>query len=205
MANNYTKIVTPVGLAQYPWLTTADTKFGEPGDYKTNLVIKKENCKDVIKSIDEAIKESLTLAKEKSKSKEIKQASLPYHDELDEKGNPTGNVVFKFKCKAVVTMKTGETFENKPAIFDANGIPAKDVNVWGGSELKVSAELIPYYTSMVGAGVSMRLRAAQVIKLVEGGNNSTGYGFKKEEGFAVSETQEFDNETQPVVAQEDDF
>ena len=102
-------------------------------------------------------------------------------------------------------MKTGETFENKPAIFDANGIPAKDVNVWGGSELKVSAELIPYYTSMVGAGVSMRLRAAQVIKLVEGGNNSTGYGFKKEEGFAVSETQEFDNETQPVVAQEDDF
>ena len=34
MANTYTKIVTPVGLAQYPWLTTADTKFGEPGDYK---------------------------------------------------------------------------------------------------------------------------------------------------------------------------
>ena len=90
---------------------------------KTNLVIKKDDCKDVIKSIDEAIKESLTLAKEKSKSKTIKQASLPYNDELDDEGNPTGNVIFKFKCKAVVTMKTGETFENKPAIFDANGIP----------------------------------------------------------------------------------
>ena len=98
--------MTPVGLAQFPWLTTADTKFGEPGDYKTNLVIKKDDCKDVIKSIDKAIQESLTLAKEKSKSKQIKQASLPYHDELDEKGDPTGNVVFKFKCKAVVTPAT---------------------------------------------------------------------------------------------------
>jgi len=207
MANNYTKIVTPVGLAQYPWLTTADTKFskGEPGDYKVNLIIKKDDCKDVIKSIDEAFKESLTLAKEKSKSKEVKQASLPYHDELDDEGNPTGKIVFKFKCKSVVTMKNGETFENKPAIFDAQGIPLKDVNVWGGSELKVSSELIPYYTSMVGAGVSMRLKGVQVIKLVEGGNDSSGHGFKKEQGYTVSETQEFDNETQPVVAQEDDF
>jgi len=205
MANSYTKIVTPVGVAQFPWLTTADTKFGEPGDYKVNLVIKKEDCGAIIHVIDEVVKESLTLAKEKSKSKTIKQANPPYNDELDDEGNPTGNVIFKFKCKSVVTMKTGETFENRPAIFDAKGIPLKDVNVWGGSELKVSSELIPYYTSMVGAGVSMRLKGVQVIKLVEGGSDSSGHGFKKEEGYTASETQEFDNETQPVVAQEDDF
>ena len=58
-----------------------------------------------------------------------------------------------------------------------------NVNVWGGSEIKVSAELIPYFTSMVGAGVSMRLRAAQIINLIEGGSNSSGYGFKEEEGY----------------------
>ena len=65
-----------------------------------------------------------------------------------------------------------------------------NVNVWGGSELKVSAELIPYFTSMVGAGVSMRLRAAQIIKLIEGGSNSSGYGFKEEEGYEHNELRE---------------
>ena len=57
---------------------------------------------------------------------------------------------------------------------------AIDANVWSGSEMKVSAELIPYYTAMAGAGVSMRLRAVQITKLVEGGSsNAKGYGFDK--------------------------
>ena len=41
--------------------------------------------------------------------------------------------------------------------------------VWSGSEMKVSADMIPYYTAMAGAGVSLRLKAVQITKLVEGG------------------------------------
>ena len=42
MKNKYTKIVTPVGIAQYPWLSSPDTKFSEVGDYKTNLILSKK-------------------------------------------------------------------------------------------------------------------------------------------------------------------
>ena len=84
----------------------------------------------------------------------------------------------------------------------------QNVNVWGGSQIKVSAELIPYYTQMVGAGISMRLRAAQVIELVEGGSNSEGYGFKKEDGYVhttETKSEEFKDETKKEVSTEDDF
>ena len=70
-------------------------------------------------------------------------------------------------------------------MFDATGKPiAKDTIVWGGSEMKVSYELVPYHTTLVGAGVSLRLKAAQILKLVSGeGAAASSYGFSKEEGF----------------------
>ena len=43
---------------------------------------------------------------------------------------------------------------------------------------------------MVGAGVSMRLRAVQIIKLVEGGGgNAKGFGFDETDGYEHQETQ----------------
>ena len=99
----------------------------------------------------------------------------------------TGSTVFKFKTKAQITTKDGKIIPNRVAIFDSKGTPMTDCNVWSGSEMKVSAELVPYYTAMVGAGVSMRLRAVQITKLVEGGNgNAKGYGFGEEEGYEQS-------------------
>tara|TARA_B100000929_G_scaffold118654_1_gene94038 strand:- start:1321 stop:1944 length:624 start_codon:yes stop_codon:yes gene_type:complete len=207
MKNKNVKIITPSGIAQYPWLTTADTKFSETGEFKTNLILSKKDALSVSQIIDKAYSDSITFAKEKAKGKKIKEADKPYFDEVTEDGKPTGNVIFKFKCKAKVTTKNGDTFDNKPAIFDSEGKPMKNVNVWGGSQIKVSAELIPYYTQMVGAGISMRLRAAQVIELVEGGSNSEGYGFKKEQGYvhAESKSEELKNETTKEVSTEDDF
>ncbi len=68
-------------------------------------------------------------------------------------------------------------------MFDSSGKPLTDANVWSGSEMKVSAELVHWFTAMAGAGVSLRLRAVQITKLVEGGaGNAEGYGFDKVEG-----------------------
>jgi hypothetical protein len=62
---------------------------------------------------------------------------------------------------------------------------------------------------MVGAGVSMRLRAAQIINLIEGGSNSSGYGFKEEEGYEHSDTrstEEFTNDAPTEIPEDkDDF
>ena len=177
--NNNVKVVSPVGVSQYAWLTTPDTRFDETGHYKTNLIINGKEAQSWKTQIDAEIKKSGALAKEKAKGKAIKEAPRPYDDEMID-GKASGNVIFKFKTKAKIIAKDGKVIPNRVALFDSAGKPMIDANVWSGSEMKVSAELIPYYTAMAGAGVSMRLRAVQVTKLVEGGSsNAKGYGFEK--------------------------
>tara|TARA_R100001129_G_scaffold164279_1_gene130342 strand:+ start:324 stop:941 length:618 start_codon:yes stop_codon:yes gene_type:complete len=177
--NNNVKVVSPVGVSQYAWLTTPDTRFDETGHYKTNLIINGKEAQSLKTQIDAEIKKSVALAKEKAKGKAIKEAPRPYDDEMID-GKASGNVIFKFKTKAKIIAKDGKVIPNRVALFDSAGKPMIDANVWSGSEMKVSAELIPYYTAMAGAGVSMRLRAVQVTKLVEGGSsNAKGYGFEK--------------------------
>jgi len=69
--------------------------------------------------------------------------------------------------------------------------------------MKVSAELIPYYTAMAGAGVSLRLRAVQITKLVEGGSgNAKGYGFGEEDGYKL---ETFENVSSDETVSEEDF
>tara|TARA_R100000995_G_scaffold35444_1_gene16169 strand:- start:1226 stop:1843 length:618 start_codon:yes stop_codon:yes gene_type:complete len=188
MAQQNEKVVSPVGVSQYAWLTQPDTRFDENGHYKTNLIVSTDDATELTNAIDNARQKAVELAKEKAKGKKIKEADAPYTEELDDDGKPTGNTIFKFKCKAKIVAKDGTIIPNKVALFDAKGKPMTDVNVWSGSEIKVSAELIPYYTAMVGAGVSMRLRAVQILKLVEGGGgNAKGYGFDKQEGYEHKE------------------
>ena len=137
------KVVTPIGVSQYAWLTQPDTRFDENGHYKTNLILKTEDAGELMQRIDRALETSRELAQEKAKGKKIKQADAPYFEEVDDAGNSTGNTIFKFKCKAQIVSKDGTIIPNKVALFDAKGTPMKDVNVWSGSEIIVSAELIP--------------------------------------------------------------
>ena len=195
---NYAKIVTPVGVSQFCWLNVPDTKFDETGHYKTNLIVNAKEGQAIVKSINEEVKKAVTIGAEKSNGKEVKKANLPFEEEYVE-GKPTGNLIFKFQTKAKIMTKDGKVIPNKVAIFDSQGKPMTDISIWSGSEMKVSAELIPYFTAMAGAGVSLRLRAVQITKLVEGGNaNSAGHGFDKvEDGYVAPEVDKtFENEVQ---------
>jgi len=52
--------------------------------------------------------------------------------------------------------------------------------------------MIPYYTAMAGAGVSLRLKAVQITKLVEGGAGAgaKGHGFDEiKDGYVAPEEQ----------------
>jgi len=188
----YNKIVTPVGVSQYCWLNTPDTKFDKEngGHFKTNLILKGSEAQTVIKSIKEEMKKSLEMAKEKTKGKEPKTANMPFEEEYIE-GKPTGNIIFKFKAKAKIMMKSGDVIDIKIPIFDSKGTPIKE-QVWSGSEMKISADMIPYYTAMAGAGVSLRLKAVQITKLVEGGAGAgaKGHGFDEiKDGYVAPEEQ----------------
>jgi hypothetical protein len=117
-----------------------------------------------------------------------------------ESEEPTGEIEFKFKCKAGGTTKAGKEWKRTVAIFDAKGNPAKGVKeIWGGTEGKVSFTASPYFVAATGTvGLSLRLEAVQILNLVSGGSrDAAGYGFGKEEGDfdATEETQGFVDET----------
>ena len=174
MAQQPIEFTTPKGIAQYPWLSKPDTKFSEEGVYKVNLIIPKADAIPLLKQINEVFAENVDKQTKNAKGKDIKKANPPYFEELDDAGQPTGNVILKFKSKAAY----------KPAIFDAKGIPMIDSNIWGGSELKINGSIAPYYTTLIGAGVALRLRAVQVIQYVEGGSSSAdGFGFEAVAGY----------------------
>jgi len=177
MAQAPNVFTTPKGIAQYPWLSKPDTKFNEEGEYKVNLILSKKEAAPVIEQINAAFAENFKI-QEKEHGKDIKTANPPYMDELDDDNKPTGNVIIKFKSKALYA----------PAIFDAKGNVMKDSNIWGGSEIRVNGSIAPYYVKLIGAGVALRLRAVQVIQYVEGGTGSADrFGFEEVDGGFTQE------------------
>lgn len=181
---------TPAGNAIWPKLTKPDTKFNAEGEYTTKLAIPCEEAQELIAELDKAYEQSQEIAKERNPGKKIKQAAKPYTLEEDDQGNETGNIILSFKCKAKLTDKQGNSFPNAPKLFDSkNKEFPKDQDIWGGSTLRIAFNPVPYYTAMVGAGVSLRLKAVQVINLVSGGGGGNGasYGFGEEDGYVAPE------------------
>src|SRR3546814_13485107 len=92
-----------------------------------------------------------------------------------------------------VSKKTGKAWTRKPNIFDAKGNQLKNPpSIGGGSEMKLSVELFPYYAANdKTVGVSFRLEAAQIIKLVQfGARDAAGFGFGEEDGDDLSDCEE---------------
>ena len=53
MAQQPIAITTPTGVAQYPWLSKADTKWNEEGEFKTNLILSEADAEPLIKTISD--------------------------------------------------------------------------------------------------------------------------------------------------------
>ena len=185
------RFVSPKGIASYPYLTNPDTKFNPDGEYKVSLIVAGDDASKAIDFLTEKHNASVAQAKKENAGKRVKEGELPCIE------NDDGTVTFKFKMKAKVTPKKGDPFEQKPALFDAKGKPLTgETKVGGGSTIKVSYEVVPYYTAIAGAGVSLRLKAVQIIELKKysGGGNAESYGFGEEEGFEADDedTKPFD-------------
>ena len=61
------KILTPKGVAQYPWLKNPDTQFNEAGEYKVNLVIPAKEAKDLMATVDGKVKAIFDKTKKEAK------------------------------------------------------------------------------------------------------------------------------------------
>ena len=194
MSDNNTK-VSVAGEAIYPHLMKPDVRFNELGEYKVTLKLDKQDASEMVKDIDQAIEDSLAKAQKDNKGKTVKSAPKPYKEE-------SGNVFFKFKMKASgVNKKTQEKFTQRPQLLDSKKNPiAPSTSIWGGSIMKIAYEPFPYFTPMLGAGISLRLKAVQVIKLVEGKSNNV---FKEEDGFETTPEKTNSNVSSEVQTSSD--
>lgn len=187
-ANKKQQIVTPKATAVYPWLNTPDTKFSVDGEYKVTLKIGSEDAQPLINKIGEVIEEYRDDQTKKDPKIARYSDMLPYEEEVDDQGNLTGNMLFKFKQKAKIHTKDGRTIDMKVALFDAQRTPT-DVIVGGGSEIKVAATLWPYVLPTTkSVGVSLRPSAVQILTLVSAGGSKMADLFDSEDGFVASNT-----------------
>ena len=108
-----------------------------------------------------------------------------YDEEVDDQGNLTGNYLFKFKQKAIIKTRKGDTLRMKVALFDAQRQPTS-AQVGGGSIIKIAGVAFGYAmptTKMVG--VSLRPEAVQIIELQQRGGNAAAM-FDVEDGYVAS-------------------
>ena len=190
--------ISEIGEAIFPHLNKPDVRFNEAGEFKVTLKVAKSDATAMLKLYNSAIEDALKLAEQNHKGKGIKNAPKPFTEE-------DNFVFFKFKMKATgVNQKTKEKFSQRPQLFDAkkNPIPLSTL-IWGGSKMRVAYNLVPYYTPMLGAGITARLKAVQVISLVEGKDSNL---FSKEDGYETTpepKAEVISNETSEVQESKD--
>ena len=194
----YVTHTTSEGIANYPYLFSPDTKFDKDGLYRTKLTLPKIQSSERVKLIDKTIDE------ERKKHRKGKVSPYKPYKKLKD-----GSVEFTFKLKAKVKPKSGADFEQRPKIFDAKGQPiVENLSVYSGTKMKVAYQVIPYHTNMLGTGVSLRLKAVQIIELVQGKNGSgeqaeEQFGFSSEDGFEIEPSSNVMGDNEEVQSQED--
>lgn len=197
--NNNVRLTTPKGLAQYPSLKEPDTRFDPAGVYKVNLVMDDNNetnalinkLTQILEDFydnDDNVKQAI------AKGRKVSMADIYENDN-------EGNIILKFKQKAVITKKDGTEIPVTIRQFDSKGKPMS-AEIGRDSVIKVAFTPSPYYMpSTRTCGLSLRLNAVQVIDLVEfSGGTADSYGFGEEEGFEYD-----DKEAKAKEAFKDDF
>ena len=176
-------IATPVGTAQYPKLVVPDTKFNPDGLFSCKLTVSEEDYNAFRAQLQPHIEREYNkycIAKGKDK---LPTANEPVRINAD------GDYEINAKQVARVTTKQGETIDFKIALYDADVNPiTNEPNIGSGSKMRLSVQPYFWFVPSQGFGYTLRLKAAQILELVE--YDAGGHGFSKESGFTASESFE---------------
>lgn len=212
----YPRITTPRGVLIFPHITKPDTKYVKPdGEYHTKFALPAEesSTQAFIKRLEEVLQKYIDENPDDLKPAVLKKAGRDdlYEEELDDEGEETGRLIFKFKLKAVVETKD-KRWEQCPRLFDAKAQPIEEeINPWTGTEGKCSLELFPYFMQNTkNFGISMRLKAVQILELKSGSGPGAGdFGFGAEEDGYTSDSSGsahgFDEDAGSDADDEEDF
>lgn len=187
----YEAFTTPAGEAVFPWITKADTEHDANGVYHVDLSVPAEEAQEFIAKLERVRDEfiaTLPTAKQKSLNKkpvymdELTRPEYPENASKEEKraireaweGEPTGNVIFRIKQKAKVTLQDGTSFEQAPVVVMADTGERCEQPVYNGSTIRVRGQIVPYTNAAAAiVGVTLRMKAVQVIDLVTGGGDGS--------------------------------
>ena len=162
---------TPIGTTLFAALTTpvvfspkgkvAPTEE-EPGQFETRLVLdpSKEDVREFLEMLDNETDEAASSTGAKNRRDPLYSLT----DDVDENKEPTGFKRLKLRAPAGGKKKDGGTWSQTIPFFDHVGKPTTpDAELANGSRIRCSFELRPYVSGGL-AGVSLRLRAVQVIQ-----------------------------------------
>jgi hypothetical protein len=205
---------TPKAATKWVTLNKPSTNFKAEGEYQVVIILPEasDEAQALVSKLTEAHTAAVAAAKQelakdpkkKAELKNMKVADLPFSKDLDkDTGDETGNLKFNFKAKASGVRKADKSeWHFRPPVYDAKGKPMSDaVKIFAGSVVKVAYQLNPFYTTKVGAGISLKLQAVQVIELRSGaGRDAAAYGFGQEDGFDSSDSEDGDTTDQPAAS-----
>jgi hypothetical protein len=174
---------TPVGSAYYPRIDTPDTKFNPDGVYSCKLHVSEDDYNAFNLTIKEIVNKAY---QEECQRRGVSKLKLASTQPLRQ----TDDGQFEIYAKQVAKKDTRKgLIEFSVAVFDAKGNKLQDVpKVGSGSKLKLGVEVFPYFTDLNGFGYSLRLRAVQILDLVEySAGDASSFGFTaEEEGYTGS-------------------
>jgi|TARA_R110002050_G_scaffold142796_2_gene268077 hypothetical protein len=168
-------ITTPKGKAVWPRIDTPDTKFDEDGVYSCKLHVSEGD----FKAFEAIVKPQLDAAYDAECSRQGKDkvrmaASSPLRI------NDDGDYEIYAKQKAKVHTKSKGTLEFTIAAVDSQGKKIEMPKIGSGSTLKMAVEVNTWFVPSQGFGYTLRLRAVQVLDLIEYGGGSSSFGFGAE-------------------------
>ena len=185
------RLTTPKATLRYPKLIEPETKFSPEGHYKVTAIIPAEEAGPMADQLDALFEAHKASLKAQAPSQKFKAVDPSFgYEEID--GKPCFTVSVKMKAKGMD--RDGRAWTASPALFDASGAPVKHReslrSMWSGTTGRVSFEACPFFRPAIGAGITLRLKAVQIIDLVESGGSADSYGFQEEAGgWASSETE----------------
>lgn len=204
----FAKVTTPIGTLIWPKLASPDDYKGKK-TYSAKIRLNEEDSQALIAKIEAELAKFWPIAKaeleeklaeaktgkQKAEAKkaleEMAEAEKSYKPAYDDDGNETGEYEFNFKMPDHFMGKDKKPVFMKPDVFDAKGKVLKVVpEVWGGTTAIVAGELRPY-SMPIGVGISLRLKAVQLIELAGAGGqkDASSYGFGQQEGYEGSDEE----------------
>ena len=193
------------GKLMYASVHAPNTKFDADGIFQVDVLLPESEAVQMAEKLDSLVQERMASeVKAKPALKKVLTSRPVYQPIYDDAGDETGEVKMRFKTKAKIRTKDGKVYDNKVAVVDAKRNPIlADTLIGNGSVGKVAFEPFAYFNaSAKEVGLSLRLKALQVIDLVSYGKDP----FSDEEGFTVEQSASVPSfDTAETVESDDDF